>query len=138
MKISANAYCPCGSEKKYKHCCRVFHKGEKAKNALELMRSRYSAFASNEFSYIINTTHKDNPDFTYDTKSWQEDIKSFTQSSDFKKLEILDFTDGENEAYVTFKATIFQAISDVSFIERSKFLKQNKQWLYHSGKFLQG
>ncbi len=136
MKISGNSYCPCGSQKKYKHCCRIFHYGEKPKNALELMKSRYSAFASNLSSYITDTTHRDNPDFTYDIEAWHKDIHDFFDHSAFKKLEIYDFVDGENEAYVTFKATIFQGAIDVSFVEKSKFLKVNNQWLYHSGEFI--
>jgi len=136
MKISGNSFCPCGSQKKYKHCCRIFHYGENPKSALELMKSRYSAFASNDSLYIINTTHRDNSDFTQDTKAWQEDIHNFSKQSDFRKLEIFDFIDGEDEAYVTFKATIFQGGIDVTFIEKSKFLKVDNQWLYYSGEFM--
>lgn len=136
MKISGNSYCPCGSQKKYKHCCRIFHCGEKPKNALELMKSRYSAFASNDSAYIMETTHRENPDFTYDKKTWEKNIQEFFKYSDFNKLEIYDFTDGEKEAYVIFKATIFQGAIDVSFVEKSKFLKVNNQWLYHSGEFI--
>ena len=136
MKISGNSYCPCGSQKKYKHCCRVFHYGEKPNSALELMKSRYSAFASNDSKYIIDTTHRENPDFTHDIEEWKNNIHEFVDHSDFKKLEIIDSTQNENEAYVTFKATIFQGAIDVSFIEKSKFLRVNNQWLYHSGEFI--
>ena len=136
MKISGNSYCPCGSQKKYKNCCRIFHYGEKPNSALELMKSRYSAFASNDSNYIMNTTHRENPDFTYDTEKWQKEIHEYFDHSEFKKLEIIEFVDGQNESYVTFKASIFQGAIDVSFIEKSKFLKVNNQWLYHSGEFI--
>lgn len=137
MKISGNSFCPCGSLKKYKKCCRLFHFGQTANTALELMKSRYSAFVANDCDYIINTTHKDNSDYTIDKKEWANSINEFSKYSDFKKLEIIDFIDGEEVAYVTFKATIFQGGIDSSFTEKSKFLKEENRWLYHSGEFLQ-
>ena len=137
MKISGNSFCPCGSQKKYKNCCRVFHYGQEPQNALDLMKSRYSAYAANEPQYIMKTTHRDNSEFTVDSKSWETDIHNFNDHSDFRNLEILDFIEGEEESYVTFKATIFQGAIDVSFIEKSKFLKVNNLWLYHSGEFIE-
>lgn len=137
MKISGNSLCPCGSLKKYKKCCQIFHKGENPQNALDLMKSRYSAYASNLSQYIIETTHRDNPDFTNNTETWEKDIHEFFDHSDFRKLEILEFIDGEDLAYVTFKANVFQGAIDVSFIEKSKFLKVNNLWLYHSGEFIE-
>ncbi len=99
------------------------------------MRSRYSAFALNNSKYIIKTTHQGNQDFTTDTTQWLQDIENFSQNSEFQKLKILEFIDGENEAYVTFEATIFSHARDCSFCEKSKFLKQDNRWLYHSGEF---
>jgi len=137
MKISGNSFCPCGSQKKFKNCCRVFHCGEKPNTALELMKSRYAAFAASDSQYIINTTHRDNPDYTNDIQKWENDIHDFFDHTDFKNLEIIDFVDGENESYVTFKATLFQGAIDSSFTEKSKFIKVNDIWLYHSGEFIE-
>lgn len=137
MKISGNSFCPCGSQKKFKKCCRVYHYGEKPSTALELMKSRYSAYAANDSSYIINTTHRDNKDYTEDFDTWKNSIHDFFDHTEFKNLDVLDFVDGEKEAYVTFKATLFQGAIDVSFTEKSKFLKVNNMWLYHSGEFIQ-
>ncbi|ADI37740.1 hypothetical protein wcw_0367 [Waddlia chondrophila WSU 86-1044] len=39
----------------------------------------------------------------------------------------------KNEAFVTFKATLSQNGQDISFTEKSRFLKKNNQWLYASG-----
>ncbi|AXH13550.1 YchJ family protein [Halarcobacter bivalviorum] len=137
MKISGNSFCPCGSQKKYKKCCRIFHFGETPSTALELMKSRYSAYVANNPEYIINTTHKENSDYTTNIQEWKNSINSFSKYSDFKKLEIIDFIDGQEVAYVTFKATIFQGAIDSSFIEKSKFIKEENRWLYHSGEFIQ-
>ncbi len=100
------------------------------------MRSRYSAFALKNPQYIINTTHNENNDFKLDTKQWSNDILKFCNTCTFNKLEILESIDGDIESYVTFKATIFCDDIDSSFTERSKFLKVNNKWFYHSGEFL--
>lgn len=136
MKISANAFCPCGSEKKFKRCCKVFHEGEKPKTALELMKSRYSAYAANDTKYLIETTHKDNPDYTPDEKVWEDTLHEYFDHTEFKNLEILDFIDSEDEAHVTFKATVCQGAITTSFIEKSKFVKAHDLWLYHSAEFI--
>jgi SEC-C motif-containing protein len=48
--------CPCGSEIKYARCCGQLHSGvATAQTALELMRSRYSAFAVGDASYLLET-----------------------------------------------------------------------------------
>lgn len=135
MKISPNNPCPCGSSKKYKKCCKILHNGVLAKNALELMKSRYSAYVVGDAKYIIKTTHKENNEYTADFDLWADSILSFSKNSEFRALEIIEFTDGEEEAFVTFKANIFQNNKDASFIEKSKFYKVDGLWLYHSGEF---
>jgi SEC-C motif-containing protein len=131
-----NSPCPCGSGEKYKNCCQKFHKGALPKTAKELMRSRYSAFALNLPKYIIKTTHPKNQEFSTDTAAWLESIQQFSCNTEFKKLEVLEFIDGESVAYVTFKTTLFSNGEDCSFCEKSKFLKEENRWLYHSGEFL--
>ena len=137
MKLSVNSICPCGSLKKYKKCCKLFHDDiKKPSNALELMKSRFSAFAFCKSDYIIKTTHQKNCDFSLNTSSWIADIELFSKNTIFEKLDILDFTDNEFESFVTFKATLFQIKKDISFIEKSRFLKENDIWLYVDGEFL--
>ena len=128
-KIRPNDLCPCGSNNKYKKCCAIYHKGAVAKTALLLMKSRYSAYACNQASYIIKTTHPNNSDYTTETKCWKESIEAFSKTTEFLSLEILEFIDGEGEAFVTFKAKL----SSGDMIEKSRFLKVNNFWLYKSG-----
>ena len=130
-KTSPNIPCPCGSNQKYKKCCLIYHKGAKPKNALLLMRSRYSAYAVGDSRYIIKTTHPNNPDYSTDTKSWRESIDLFCSSTEFLGLEIMEFINGEEEAFVTFRAKL----SSGEMIEKSRFLKVENQWLYESGEF---
>jgi len=130
-KLSPNAPCPCGSGKKYKKCCAPFHKGALPKDALTLMKSRYSAYAAGKSDYILKTTHPDNPDFTTDTVSWKSSVDAFSQNTAFHELKIIDYTDGETEAYVTFIARL----SSGELKEKSRFVKESGKWFYHSGVF---
>lgn len=100
------------------------------------MRSRYCAFSIKNYRYIIKTTHSENQDFTNNIEKWQQDILEFCNSSDFRGLEILEFLDGVDESFVTFKANIYCKNKNNSFIEKSKFLKVNNIWLYHRGIFI--
>jgi len=123
MKFSINNQCPCGSNKKYKKCCQIYHKGAIAKTALALMKSRYTAFVTKDIKYIINTST-----FQKDF----DDLNEFSNSCEFKKLDILEYTNDT----VTFKATIFCNGIDSSFTEKSSFIKQNDKWYYQSGEIL--
>lgn len=96
------------------------------------MKSRYSAYAIGDSDYIIKTTHPDNPDYTEDTKAWKAPIDLFSQQTQFQELEILEWTDGEEEAFVTFKASLSSGV----LIEKSRFLKVDGRWLYRSGEFI--
>ena len=127
-KLSPNAPCPCGSNQKYKKCCAIYHKGALSKNALLLMKSRYSAYAAGNSKYIIKTTHPNNPDYIVDSKSWKDSINAFSKQTQFLGLEILEFIDGEEEAFVMFKAKL----SSGDMVEKSRFLKVDNQWFYES------
>jgi SEC-C motif-containing protein len=136
MAYNEHTSCPCGSKKSYINCCKVFHSGKNPDTALELMKSRFSAFVVGDVEYIINTTHEDNIEYSSDKNKWRAEIQEVINSNDFNKLEILEFIDGEQEAYVTFKVSIKQKGLDMSFSEKSRFLKIDGKWLYRSGEFL--
>jgi SEC-C motif-containing protein len=125
--------CPCGSGDRYADCCRPFHLGQWPKTALKLMRSRYTAYALCLPRYIMETTHPDNSQFSYDTAQWSQKISEFCLNTEFKKLEILDFQENDSLATVTFIAHLMQHKKDVSFTERSSFKKIKGKWLYYSG-----
>ena len=131
-KTSPNTSCPCGSKQKYKKCCQVYHKGANPKTALLLMKSRYSAYAVGDANYIVKTTHENNADFSSEVKVWKQSIDSFTKTTDFLGLEILEFIEGAEESFVTFKALL----SSGEMIEKSRFLKVDKRWLYERGEML--
>jgi len=128
-KFSVNTLCPCGSAKKYKKCCMPLHKGAVAKDALSLMKSRYSAFALQKIEYIIktSTSQKD-----YD------DLLAFSQECSFNRLTILEVNEGEDVSFVTFRAEIVCSGVDSSFTEKSRFIKESKRWLYESAQEIEG
>ncbi len=117
--------CPCYSGKPYGECCGPFHQGKSPEKALELMRSRYSAYALGLADYIIQTTHPQNPN-----QSSREDILTFCRQTEFTGLNILDFQEGEKISYVTFKAHLRQNGQDVPITEKSEFEKIDGKWKY--------
>ncbi|MBS0654623.1 MAG: hypothetical protein JSR46_02500 [Verrucomicrobia bacterium] len=123
--------CPCHSQIAYAECCKPFHDRTRLpENASLLMRSRYSAYALGLVDYIIQTTHPTNPLFTKSPLEIRKEIFYFCEETQFTGLEILNFTDGETKAYVTFVAHLIQGGKKIRFTEKSLFLKQEKQWLY--------
>lgn len=49
--------CPCGSGKPFAECCQPLIEGEAASSPEALMRSRYSAFATDAIDYIMDSHH---------------------------------------------------------------------------------
>jgi len=97
------------------------------------MRSRYSAFALKLSDYIIETTHPENPARQGDLNAWRKELKEFSNHTRFVLLEINEFLDGENQAFVTFTANLHQNDEDLSFTEKSTFEKLGDRWLYRDG-----
>lgn len=112
--------CPCCSEKKYQECCGPYHAGVPAPTPLALMRSRYSGYALKKVDYIIATTHPTIP------IPIREEIVRFSEEMSFDGLEILA-VEGDS---VTFRAHISKQGKDLSFTEKSHFVKLDEKWLY--------
>lgn len=130
--------CHCCSGKEYEFCCKPLHEGALPKNALELMRSRYSAYALNIPNYLVATTHPASPQYSPNKFSWKRSLSEFSQSSSFEKLQVLDFKEYHSIATVTFTAYLSQHNQDASFTEKSYFEKINGRWLYRNGHLAQG
>ena len=128
--IRKNSKCKCFSGKEYQYCCEPFHEGILPSTALELMRSRYSAYAYGLVDYIMETTHPENEHFKMDDLNWRNEIISFCNNFQFLGLSILDSA----ENWVIFNAHITQAGKDFSFTEKSSFEKIDDRWFYKSGK----
>ncbi len=124
--MSKNCYC--GNVKPFAECCEIFIKGiEKAPTAEKLMRSRYSAYATQAVDYLIETTHVSKR--KYHSK---EDILIWSKSNQWIKLEILN----SSENTVEFKA--YYIDSDLKaqvHHEKSTFKNDNGLWFYVDGEF---
>ncbi|HEX2582783.1 MAG TPA: peptide deformylase, partial [Chlamydiales bacterium] len=138
MKNDQTKPCLCRSGKDYEACCRPFHGGKNPDTALQLMRSRYTAYALGLPDYIIKTTHPANPQFCHETEEWAQKISAFSSSTEFKDLEVLEFQESGSFSTVTFVAHLLQGEKDVSFTEKSYFEKVKGKWLYRSGQLSQG
>lgn len=123
--------CPCHSKKPYQNCCQPFHNKQASPSPVELMRSRYSAYAIKDIDYILDTTHPDHPDFPK-----KERIEKFCEKTQFDGLEILSSEEEDELAYVTFYARLSQDGQDLSFTEKSIFAKKDGRWLYLKGEIL--
>lgn len=126
--------CPCNPNSLYKECCYPFHIALKSpKTALELMKSRYSAYALGLSDYIMQTTHPKNPHYNPDKINWELSIDKFSNETLFLKLEIIEHTESRNEGYVTFIAYLESKGHNASFKERSHFIFENNKWYYLDG-----
>lgn len=135
---ASRSSCPCYSNKPYAHCCQKYHQGSLPETALALMRSRYSAYALGLVNYLIETTHPENPHFISDKKQWFYQIQMFCKQVTFEGLEILETKNNDGEAFVTFVALLSKEGKDLTFTEKSRFLKQGEAWKYIDGKIAKG
>ncbi|MEE2758038.1 MAG: YchJ family metal-binding protein [Myxococcota bacterium] len=132
-KASANSKCACHSGLKYKRCCGPFHRGKDPLIPLQLMRSRYCAYALGILDYIIKTTDKTGPHWRNDHLTWLTELRDFARSTKFKGLSIGEQERSDMRAWVTFDAHLEQDGRAVKMTEKSLFRQVNGRWLYHSG-----
>lgn len=100
------------------------------------MRSRYAAYTLKMPGYIMRTTHPEGPQHNDNAASWRRDIERFCRATQFRGLEILEVHNDKDEAYVTFRATLFVGKDNHSFSERSLFRRHDGAWKYYSGEQL--
>ncbi|MBS3903358.1 MAG: hypothetical protein KGZ30_03245 [Anaplasmataceae bacterium] len=97
------------------------------------MRSRYSAYALHLADYIIQTTHPDHPTYSSNHSYWKQEILQNTKNMLYEGLTIIEFIDGAQDAYVTFTAHLRHGKKNISFTEKSYFIKTNNIWFYKYG-----
>ena len=127
--------CPCHSNLEYSNCCGPLHLGAIPKSALNLMRSRFSAYSLGLVDYIINTTHTKSIHYNIDLESWKRQIIEFSTNTDFNNLIIIEYLSIPEET-VTFTASLLQNNEDESFTEKSIFKKENGVLKYYEALFL--
>ncbi|PZX92102.1 hypothetical protein DOS84_17535 [Flavobacterium aquariorum] len=120
--------CYCGSLESFESCCNRYINGfQKAPTALALMKSRYSAYATQQADYLLATTHSSERKYYS-----REDILHWATSNKWQKLEIISAT----ENTVEFKAYFIDG-NNVNQIhhEFSNFRQESGSWYYVDGKF---
>ncbi len=121
--------CPCQSSENYQNCCYPIHEGQSPVTAEILMRSRFSAFALENFEYLIASWHS--------TTKPPEILKE-DPPLQWIYLKIIK-TEVENErgeSFVTFEARYRENGKAGKFIEKSRFIKEDGFLKYLDGEFL--
>ncbi|WP_281865984.1 YchJ family metal-binding protein [Flavobacterium sp. GSB-24] len=123
-----NKKCFCDTGLLFENCCGLYlDTSQKAPSALALMRSRYSAYASHNADYLLETTYSS--ERKYYSKP---EILRWAVSNKWQKLEILSFT----ENTVEFKAYFLDSNNKPQVhYEFSTFKFENGSWYYVDGKF---
>ncbi len=125
--MSDTLLCPCGGGD-YAGCCQPLHLGQTAaQSAVQLMRSRYSAFALHEIDYIVRTT----------ALGQQADldisaIADWSCANRWLKLDIVRFNEklDKSHAEVEFKAHYHDGQQAQVHHERSHFVKLDSIWYF--------
>ena len=129
MSIAANEKCPCTSGKNYGGCCQPIQTGKvKAATAEELLRARYTSFATHHIDFILATHHS-----ATKHEVNREEITSWSKESEWKGLEILQKEAGEakdDQGTIVFHAKYFHEGKDHDHYEKSTFEKENGEWKF--------
>lgn len=119
--------CPCGGAD-YATCCGRYHNGEPARDALTLMRSRYSAYVLKLEAYLLATWHDSTRpaalDLAMDNTKWigLEIRKHNAESAD--------------RATVEFVARYKIGGRAARLHEVSRFVREDGRWFYLDGEFI--
>jgi SEC-C motif-containing protein len=127
-------FCACGSQNTLAACCGTYINGESyPMTAEQLMRSRYTAYATCEISYILATTHRDTRGL-YNAAS----IREWASSSQWQRLEIISTLKGleqDEMGYVEFEAYYLDGTNkSMVHHEYSTFKKEMSVWYFVEGK----
>lgn len=120
--------CFCDTGLLFENCCGLYlNDNQKAPSALTLMRSRYSAYATHNADYLMETTYISERKYYSKTE-----ILRWAVSNKWQKLEILSST----ENTVEFKAYFLDSDNKPQVhYEFSTFKFENGAWYYLDGKF---
>ena len=119
--------CPCGTSRSYDTCCGPLHRGERpAATAVELMRSRYAAFALGEDDHLFRTWHP---------RTRPAEVSS-EPSLTWTGLEVLATDAGgtsDEEGTVEYVACFDGPRGSGAVHELSRFARRAGRWVYVDG-----
>ena len=117
--------CYCDSQREYQQCCGpLLDNGVPAPSAEQLMRSRYSAYKSNRFDYILATYSSDQR-----SQLSTQDLQQSAANTHWLKLKVCS----ANTDTVEFKAWFSENKKLGLMHETSSFVQEDGAWRYHSG-----
>lgn len=120
--------CYCGNHLSFQECCEPFIKGvQKPPTSEALMRSRYSAYATGEADYLVNTTH-----VSTRKNHKKSDILSWAKNNKWTQLAIIS----ASETTVIFNAYYLDnRLQPQGHYEQSTFVFENGSWFYVDGEY---
>lgn len=123
------ANCHCGSGKSFSNCCKPYLNNiKKTPTAETLMRSRYTAYCTQEADYLVATTHSSTRKFHN-----RKDILQWSKNNQWLRLEIVN----ASENIVEFKAYFLDnQLKATVHHEKSTFVKEEGNWYYVDGVFI--
>lgn len=128
--------CYCGEKVNFKECCQPIINGDRvAQTPNELMRSRYSAYATKNACYIFATyasSQQANNQVT-DIKAWAEETTWLSLTVHTASELTIEQASENSIETVQFTATYINAHAIYSMTELSRFLIENNQWRYLDG-----
>ena len=101
--------------------------------AAELMRSRYTAFATHQIDYLIASHH---PETRGEIK--RDDVERWSRRAAWLGLEIVATEEGQagdDQGFVEFTARYREAGQERLHHERSLFRRHQGRWFFHSAEY---
>jgi len=128
-----NSLCPCGSESEFEQCCQPAITGVRPAATPEaLMRSRYSAYVTENADYLIASWHPD-----CRVPELRAALLEGFASTHWLGLNVVATAKGKSadEGFVEFAARYQEEGNPDTVLihERSRFLRVNKHWYYVDG-----
>lgn len=125
--------CHCGSGLEYQACCKAFHDGDKiATRAEDLLRSRFSAFVTNNFRYNYDTTSSANR-----SENLLQSLSKVADETKWQSLLILErFPDNDPLPRIRYVAFFQRGGNWYQIHELSFFSFENGALRYDRGEFL--
>jgi SEC-C motif-containing protein len=124
--------CPCGSGLAFIDCCgRYITNSENPPTAEALMRSRYTAYATGENGYLLNTWHES-------TRPQALDLDPLVKWLDLAVTSTSAGREKDSNGMVEFKARYKVGGRAYRMHEVSRFVKKNGKWFYVDGEMKNG
>jgi SEC-C motif-containing protein len=124
--------CPCTSKQPFDKCCQAFVEGKKLPpTAVQLMRSRFTAYALGKVDYLIETTAA-----AKRAEIDREDLAGYCASVSCIGLKIVATEKGgagDEEGVVKFHASLSHGGKRHLHSERSTFVREEGAWRYVDG-----